>query len=265
MFSCIVPTTDRGEPVRLGTEVGAVVSTVDRPRGLHDQVVDALGGRILSGAFAPGTVLDLPTLAEGFGVSRTVIREAMKVLTAKGLVAARQKRGTYVTEPETWNMLDDDVLRWRLAGGAGPALFEQLAEIRMIVEPAAAALAARRATDDDLATLRSCVQEMKRTGVDPDAEQAADADLAFHATLLLASHNDLLAGLRSVIEHALRQRDMLVHTHAKADDRLPSHQAVLDAVERRDPEAASTAMRVLLEEAAADLDAAQMGDTHENH
>ena len=233
---------------------GAVAVTTNRPRGLHAQVVHDLGSRILSGQLGPGTVLDLPSLESELGISRTVMRESLKVLTAKGLVAARQKRGTYVTEPETWNMLDDDVLHWS-ADAANPALFEQLAEVRAIVEPAAAALAARRATAKDLAALAASVEEMERAGADSDAEHAAEADLAFHTALLRATHNGLLASLRTAIEHGLRQRDLLVHSHPGADDPVPSHRAVLDAIERRDPEAASAAMGTLLAQAIADLEA----------
>src|ERR1700747_3113223 len=82
--------------------------TVERPRGLHGQVVHMLGARILAGDFPPGAILDLPALENELGISHTVLRESLKVLTAKDLVGARQKRGTFVTDPDTWNMLDDD-------------------------------------------------------------------------------------------------------------------------------------------------------------
>src|SRR4051812_31435855 len=127
--------------------------TAERPRGLHGQVVHMLGTRILSGEFPPGAILDLPALEGELGISHTVLRESLKVLTAKGLVGARQKRGTFVTEPATWNMLDDDVLRWRAAGQDGAQLFRQLGEVRLIIEPAAAALAAQRAEPEDIAAL----------------------------------------------------------------------------------------------------------------
>jgi GntR family transcriptional regulator, galactonate operon transcriptional repressor len=227
--------------------------TTRRPLGLHGQVVHELGTRILSGRLRPGTVIDLPGLERELGISRTVLRESLKVLTAKGLVGARQKRGTFVTEPESWNMLDTDVLGWRGAGGANPALFEQLAEVRSIVEPAAAALAARRAAGADRDALAACLDEMDLAHADPDTGRAVEADLAFHAALLRATHNDLLFSFRGVIEHGLRQRDLLVHADPAAGDPVPSHRAVLAAVESGDADAAEAAMRALLAQAARDL------------
>lgn len=226
-----------------------------RPRGLHGQVVHELGSRIMSGELGPGTVLDLPTLESELGVSRTVLRESLKVLTAKGLVDARQKRGTFVTERDTWNMLDDEVLSWRSTEQGDITLFEELAEVRQIFEPAVAALAARRATDEDIAALAECLDEMERTAADPDAGHAADADLAFHAALLRATHNGLLASLRGVIEHGLRQRDLLVHADPGAEDPVPSHRAVLAAVRDHDAELAAETMRTLLAQAAQDFQA----------
>ncbi len=216
-------------------------------RGLHGQVVYELGTRILSGKLAPGAILDLPALERELGISHTVLREALKVLTAKGLIGARQKRGTFVTEPGTWHMLDDDVLRWRGADQANQALFEQLGELRGIVEPAAAALAAQRAENADLAELAQCLESMEQAGSDRDT--AVAADLAFHAALLRATHNDLLASLRGVIEHGLRQRDLLVHADPDTEDPMPAHRAVFDAIDRHDADAATEAMRALLDQA----------------
>ena len=226
----------------------------ERPRGLHGQVVHLLGTRILSGDLPPGAIIDLPALEDELGISHTVLRESLKVLTAKGLVGARQKRGTFVTDPRTWNVLDDDVLRWRAATQDSTALFAQLTEVRVIIEPAAAALAAQRATEDDIAALSACLEQMQRVSDDEDGAHAADADVAFHAALLRATHNELLGGLRIVIEHGLRQRDLIVHAHADASDPIPSHRAVLDAVAAGDPDAAAAAMLALITQAVRDFD-----------
>lgn len=228
---------------------------VERPRGLHGQVVHHLGARILSGDLPPGAILDLPTLESELGISHTVLRESLKVLTAKGLVRARQKRGTFVTDPQSWNMLDDDVLRWRAAAPDGAQLFDKLAEVRLIIEPAAAALAAQRATNQDIEALTECLDKMEQASDDADSSHAADADVGFHAALLHATHNDLLAGLRIVIEHGLRQRDLIVHSQPHADDPVPSHRAVLEAVQNGEPDAAAEAMLALLNKAAADFEA----------
>lgn len=226
----------------------------ERPRGLHGQVVHLLGTRILSGDLPPGAILDLPALETELGISHTVLRESLKVLTAKGLVSARQKRGTFVTDPHTWNVLDDDVLRWRAATQDSTELFAQLTEVRVIIEPAAAALAAQRASEDDIAALSACLEQMQEAGADEDTTHAADADVQFHATLLRATHNELLGGLRIVIEHGLRQRDLIVHAHPDASDPVPSHRAVLDAVASGDPDAAAGAMLALITQAAKDFD-----------
>lgn len=221
-------------------------------RGLHGQVVHELGGRILSGRIRPGTTIDLSSVESELGVSRTVLRESLKVLAAKGLVGARQKVGTFVTSPEQWNMLDADVLRWRVAAQPTPALLDQLAEVRWIVEPASAALAATRRTDADVDALSTALAGMDTT--EHDAAGVIEADLRFHTALLEATHNVLIASLKGVIEQGLRQRDLLVHSHPMASDPIPSHSAVLDAVRARDALAAEQAMRALLHQAATDFE-----------
>ncbi len=228
---------------------------IERPRGLHGQVVHLLGTRILSGDLPPGKILDLPALENELGISHTVLRESLKVLTTKGLVGARQKRGTFVTEPQSWNMLDDDVLRWRAASPDSSDLFEKLGEVRLIIEPASAALAAQRATSDDIAALDACLERMQQATSDGDGSHAADADVEFHTALLHATHNELLSGLHIVIEHGLRQRDLIVHSQPHAADPIPSHRAVLDAVQNGDADAAAEAMLALLNQAATDFDA----------
>src|SRR4051812_683720 len=131
-------------------------------RGLHGQVVHALGLRIMSGQLPEGATIDLPALESELGVSRTVIRESLKVLTAKGLVDARQKRGTIVRDRSRWNLLDADVLRWQ-ADTPTPELLTQLDELRGMIEPGAAALAARRRDDDDLDSLDTALDSMHAT------------------------------------------------------------------------------------------------------
>jgi GntR family galactonate operon transcriptional repressor len=228
---------------------------IERPRGLHGQVVHHLGARILSGDLQPGAILDLPALENELGISHTVLRESLKVLTTKGLVGARQKRGTFVTDPQSWNMLDDDVLRWRAASRNGADLFEKLGEVRLIIEPASAALAAQRATPEDIEALNACLDRMEQASGHPDSSHAADADVDFHTALLQATHNELLAGLRIVIEHGLRQRDLIVHSQPHAADPMPSHRAVLEAIQNGDPDAAAEAMLALLNQSAIDFEA----------
>ncbi|ASR35851.1 GntR family transcriptional regulator [Prauserella marina] len=220
-------------------------------RGVHGQTVSTLGARIVSGEIAESDVIDLAALGQDLDVSMTALREAIKVLAAKGLVEARQKRGTYVRAREHWNLLDADVIRWRSDAGDTAAVLHDLAEVRAVVEPAAAAMAALRRDDRDLAELEAALAEMvEAVGAGAAAEVAAD--LRWHRALLRATHNEMLARMDVFIEPALRLRDVLVHTHS-ADDPVPSHAVVVDAIRLRDPDAASAAVTALLDKAAQDV------------
>jgi DNA-binding FadR family transcriptional regulator len=212
--------------------------------------VAILATRILTGEYPEGMTLDLPTLREELDVSLTALREALKVLTAKGMIDARQKRGTFVQPRTSWNMLDADVLRWRIASSNDPGLFDQLAEVRAVVEPAAARLAAERATDAELAELAAALDLMSSAD---SVDAAVDSDIAFHRTLLLATHNDFLAQIAQIIAIGLAERDRFVQQADPAADPVPSHRAVLDAVTAHDPVAAEGAMRALVAESVADL------------
>jgi GntR family galactonate operon transcriptional repressor len=219
-------------------------------RGLHGQIVHTLGHRVLGGAFKPGELLDLNRLEDELGVSRTAVREALKVLAAKGLIGSRQKRGTFVRPREDWNLLDTDVLRWQLAGRGGRSLLEQLAEVRAIIEPPGARLAAERRTDEDIQALKDALEAMENAA--NNGGSMVDADLRFHRALLAATHNDFLTRMELVIEPGLAERDRLVHA-GKAEDPIPVHRAVLEAVQAGDPDGAEAAMVTLLAQAERDL------------
>ncbi|MEU9444131.1 FadR/GntR family transcriptional regulator [Streptomyces sp. NPDC048304] len=225
-------------------------------RGVHGQTVEALARRILGGEIPEGATLDLVALQSELDVSLTALRESLKVLAAKGMVDARQKRGTFVRPRADWNLLDADVLRWQFEGGStgdtDRLLLRNLAEVRAIIEPAAVRLAAERRTDADLAALDDALAAMDRA--EPDPAHAVDADLAFHRALLAATHNELLERMEMVIESGLAHRDRIVHSSPHSEDPVPAHRAVLDAVRERDPLAAEVAMRALLDQAGRDLD-----------
>ncbi|MFD7388329.1 FadR/GntR family transcriptional regulator [Streptomyces sp. NPDC059852] len=226
-------------------------------RGVHGQTVEALARRILGGRIPEGATLDLVALQSELDVSLTALRESLKVLAAKGMVDARQKRGTFVRARSDWNLLDADVLRWQFEGAgeatdADRTLLRDLAEVRVIVEPAAVRLAAERRTDADLHALEAALDAMGEDGAGPG--HAVEADLAFHRALLAATHNELLERMEMVIEPGLAHRDRIVHSHPHSEDPVPAHRAVLDAVRERDPAAAETAMRALLVQAGRDLD-----------
>ncbi len=226
-------------------------------KGIHGAVVAHLGELIVRGDVAPGAALDPLRLEKDLGVSRTVVREALRVLAAKGMVDARPKRGTIVRPREEWALLDADVLRWQAQNHADDAFLADLAEVRDIVEPAGARLAATRRTDADLAALRAALDGM----ADPDAsvDAVVEADLTFHHALLAAAHNALLRQLEQVIATGLRARDLLVHGSGRGADSVPSHRAVFDAVTRGDADGAERAVRDLLAEADRDVRAITSG------
>lgn len=220
-----------------------------RPRGVHGQTVEVLAGRILSNEYPEGATLDLTLLRAELDVSLTALREALKVLSAKGMIDARQKRGTFVRPRSSWNMLDADVMRWHTAAATDPGLFEQLTEVRAIVEPAAARMAAERATDADVSALESALDAMASAR---DVDAAVAADLAFHRALLMATHNDFLWQIAQIIEIGLAERDTFVH-HGNPANPVPSHRAVFEAVVTRDPAAAEHAMRALVDQSSTDV------------
>ncbi|OXM70262.1 FadR/GntR family transcriptional regulator [Amycolatopsis vastitatis] len=231
--------------------------TEHRPRGLHGQTVEALASRILSDEWGEGTVLDLPALREELDISLTALREALKVLAAKGMIDARQKRGTFVQPREKWNMLDADVMRWQTAAADDPGLLDELTEVRAVVEPAAARIAAGRASDEDLEALREALSDMAAAGDDPEA--CVQADLAFHRRLMAATHNNFLVRMERIIAIGLAERDKLVHGAPTAEDPVPSHRKVVDAIAARDAAAAEQAMLTLVAKSREDLEKAQRG------
>lgn len=218
-------------------------------RGLHGQTVETIGSRIVNGRYAPGTSLPPEDLEQEFGISKTVLREALRVLAAKGLVDARQRRGTVVRPRSSWRLLDADLLRWQ-GGEPDAAFLENLAEVRAIVEPAGARLAASRRSEDDLDALRQALQAMADAST--DAAAVVVADLAFHRALLDAAHNELLSRMEVVIEAGLHARDVMVHSGEHWPDSVPVHRAILDAIEAGDGAAAATAVETLLEQASVD-------------
>jgi DNA-binding FadR family transcriptional regulator len=222
-------------------------------RGVHGQVVQRLGARIVAGDLAEGAILDVRALGRELDVSLTVMRESLKVLAGKGLIDARQKRGTFIRPRSAWNLLDADVIRWRADGADGGRLVRDLTDLRSAIEPAAAHRAALRRTEADLAALEAALTAMG--GARGDLAAEAEADARFHRALLAATGNELLARLDPILEPGPRERDRPVH-HGATGDPVPGHRRVLEAVRDRDPVGAELAMLDLLAEAARDLDAA---------
>jgi GntR family transcriptional regulator, galactonate operon transcriptional repressor len=226
-------------------------------RGVHGQTVREVARRILVGEYPEGATIDVANLEQDLDVSRTALREALKVLAAKGLVDARQKRGTFVRSRADWNLLDADIIRWQFAERSDDGFLDNLHEVRRIVEPAGARLAAQRRTDADLTILEAALATM--AAADGDPVEAVDADLAFHRALLAATHNELLERMEVLLETGLATRDRLVHGADPHDDPVPSHEAVLDAIREQDPDAAEAAVHALLDKALADLQKTRRG------
>lgn len=217
-------------------------------RGLHGQTVEALAAMIFGGEVREGGTLDVHALRERLGVSSTALREAMKVLAAKGLIGAKPKLGTYVRPRADWHLLDGDVIRWKFAGGPDPGFLRDLHELRAVVEPPVARFAALRRTPEQLATLERALSRMA------DGSDPVEADLAFHRGLLEAAGNELMARLEVVLGPGLAGRDRLVHGSEHTDDPVPSHLAVLEAIRKGDADAAEQAMRDLLDKAWRDVE-----------
>lgn len=217
-----------------------------RQRNLHSQVVHEIGSRIVRGYFKPQDVLpDEESMGNQLGVSRTVVREAIKVLSAKGLVETRTRRGTLILPDRTWNRLDPDVLSWIEEAGHDAQFLQQLTEMRKIVEPAAASLVAERADEADIEALAEAYAAMQANLNDEQAY--ADADTNFHSIILEASRNEFLKPITHAIRAALRSSLKVTNPTAHSAQSLPLHLEILNAIRKRDPKAAAAAMQRHLE------------------
>ena len=217
---------------------------------MHQRVVDELGRRIARGTWEPGDPLPVEdALAAEIGVSRGVVREAVKALVAKGMLRVRPRTGTRVLPPEHWNHLDRDVLRWKQAGDA-TALLRDTGELRRIVEPEAARLAAQRAGPDDIRALYDSLAAMESAAAEPGRSGYVEADITFHRALLDASGNRLLGSLGRAVDIALEHSFLVsTQTPGAVEASLPGHRAVVQAVEARDPAAAAAAVLAVIEAA----------------
>lgn len=216
-----------------------------KKRNNHAEVVDDLGRAIVSGQLPVGSLLpgDIE-LAERFKVSRTVLREAMKTLTAKGLIVPRARIGTKVTPKSQWNLFDPDILSWHFDTGIDEEFLVHLSEMRLAFEPFAAGLAARHATIEDVETLYGCADEMDFA--DHTAESLAKADLQFHLSIVEACGNPFMRTVGSLIEAALVGVFKLSSTlavGARIGEVAINHRLIVDAIANHDEEAAQQAMR----------------------
>jgi DNA-binding FadR family transcriptional regulator len=224
------------------------------PKNVHGHTLDHLGEAIIGGRYAPGaSIPPEPTLCVELGVSRTVVREAVKSLVAKGMLVTGPKVGTRVLPSEQWNWFDPDVVAWQSKAGLTREFLRDLQELRRVVEPAAVRIAAERATADDIAGIETAYAGMKQA-----IEEGGDYvrhDLAFHQGLLRAAHNRMLVQMSKALGALLRTSFEISTSkpHGPAAS-LPLHRAVLDAVIAREPAAAEHASLVLIDGAREDIE-----------
>ncbi len=221
------------------------METVGFGRNLTYGLLDSVGKAIVVGAYDSNPFPTEAELAKQYAVSRSVTREAVKMLTAKGLLAARPRKGTSVQPARTWNLFDPDVLRWMLERKFSLDLLRQFNELRIAIEPMAAALAATAADDRAIAAIAAGYERM--AAAESGDDNALDADIAFHIAVLEASANPFYAQFRDVVTTALRTSIRFTNRFNGHTASLPQHHAVLAAIRARDPEAAETAMRALIE------------------
>lgn len=214
---------------------------------IHQQIADELGSAIVCGQRAVGSLLPKEKNARTeFGVSRTAYREAVRLLIAKGLVETRPKVGTHVTHRRRWQVLDPDVLRWALHNGPSLTFVQELFELRGILEPHAAELAARRRNIEQLALMGHALEEMARFGL--ASSQGRAADQRFHEEILIATGNQTLIALSASICAAIHWTTVLKHRSAKVPrDAIPDHRKLYAAIVAGDANRAAAAARELIE------------------
>lgn len=220
------------------------------PQLLAEHVVTTLGSEIVNELKPAGTILRIEDLEERFGVSRTVVREAVKQLESLRLVTSRRRVGIEVAASTEWSLLSPDVIRWRLAGARRVEALTSIGELRRGVEPLAAALAARRATVEQRKLIMTSSIDMAHLGPEGDLMEFMKADVIFHTTILQASQNPMLASLAYIVDEALtgRTKQGLMPDRPKPEA-VAWHSAVARAITDADPIAAEQAMRNIVEEA----------------
>ena len=230
-----------------------------RGQNLTYSIVEALGIAVVTGTYTDTNPFPVEAdLCKQYGASRSVLREAVKMLTAKGLLGARPRQGTWVQPEESWNLLDPDVMRWLLERKFSLSLLIEFTQIRLAVEPAAAGLAARMAGPAEKAAIQSTIQRM--IAAERGEDDPLGSDIAFHVAVLRASGNRFYSQLRELIETALRFS--IRTTNRYKGVRLASvedHKRVADAIISGNSEAAESTMRELIREA---LELIQAADTN---
>lgn len=218
--------------------------------GLHHSVLSRIGEDRVHGRVAAGDVLSMEQLEERYGVSRTVVREVVKVLESVGVATSRRRVGVTFQPESQWDALSPVIIHWRLAGPQRLDQLREVSELRRGVEPQAAWLAAQRPDDETIAALRAAAQGMVETGPTGDLQTYLQHDIDFHTTLLAASGNALLAGFAPFVAEALTGRtdhDLMPETPAQ--QAIDWHVEVAAAITDGRPDLAEETMRLIVTEA----------------
>jgi len=217
-------------------------------RNLHQGLLDALGVEIVGGESRAGVVMSIDELAEAHSVSRSVVREVLRVMASMGLVASTRGVGTVVLPVRSWNVFDPQVVRWRLASANRMAQLRSLAELRAAFEPEAAALAAMRADDATVGSLVGMAARLWVAG-HTDGSEFLELDVTFHTLVLEASGNEMFASLAPAVSEILQGRVRHNLTPPlPADAALERHMALARAIQKREPDAARAAARRIVDE-----------------
>ncbi len=215
-------------------------------RNLTYGMLDRLGREIVTGEFATRSFPTEAELARQHGVSRSVTREAVKMLTAKGLLTARPRQGTVVQPASSWNLFDTDILRWLLERKFSVELLIQFNQLRVAIEPEAAALAARFAEPDDHGKIAAGLERMKQA--ERGFDDPLEADIAFHVAVLRASKNPFYAQFRDVVARALSTSIRFTNRVKGRTANIADHTAVAEAIGRSDAAGAREAMRRIIQD-----------------
>jgi DNA-binding FadR family transcriptional regulator len=218
--------------------------------GLHAQTLDRIGTAIAGGELPAGSVLYIDDLVERYSVSRSVVREVLRVLASMGLVESRRRVGTQIQPLEHWNLFDPQVIRWRLASRDRVGQLRSITELRTAVEPEASRLAASRASHDEASHLVALAAQMWAAGKNGDEEQFLRLDIDFHRSVLRASGNDMFLKLSELVAEVLAGRHHYgLMPHYPDENALQGHVDVAQAIQRADGAAAREAMVGIMEQA----------------
>lgn len=224
------------------------MALLDRNFNLSQRMVQELGRTIICGDFTDNGLPTEAELCDQFGVSRSAVREAVKMLSAKGLVSSKPRQGIRVLPEDQWNIFDPDLLRWMLESKPTLNVLKEFLQVRIAIEPEAAALAARYADPVKIANIEQALERMRKAP--ENSPDDLEADIAFHVSILYASNNRFYIRLRDFIATALRVS--ISHTSpikGNHDGIVEDHAKVLNAIKNRNPERAKQSMLALIDEA----------------